>query len=81
MIINEAKKPIIVVTQKRNIMLKACVAIAITNTEGIKNLGTVPMINSMPMECAKIAISTATTAKEGRRKSMRRMMKLNLRVS
>jgi hypothetical protein len=50
------KKQIIVAIQKKNIMRKACAAIATTNTEETKDLGIVPTKSFTLMECAKTVI-------------------------
>lgn len=42
-------------------MPKECAQIAIINMEELKNLGCVPMINYMPVDCARIAILINTT--------------------
>ena len=52
-------------------MPRVSVTIAITNMEELKSHGIVLMRNSMPVACAKIAISTCTTRKNGNKRSTR----------
>jgi hypothetical protein len=58
-------------------MLKACVATVTTSTEETKDPGTVLTKSFMPMECARIAISTATTKRGGRRRKRSEMRSLS----
>lgn len=74
---NLEKKLIIVVILIRNTMLRECVETATTNTVGTKSLGTVLTKNSMPMECVRIAISTAITRRRERRKNKSEMKRLS----
>lgn len=55
----------------RLIMPRVSVTIVITNMEELKNHGIVLMRNSMPAACAKIATSTCTTKKNGKKRSTR----------
>jgi hypothetical protein len=52
----EERKAITVGTHKKSITLKECAATAITSLEETRNLGIALMINSMQVECARIAI-------------------------
>lgn len=57
-----------------NITPRVCAATATTNTEEPRSLGTAPMINSTPMECARTVTSTATTRREGKNGQRKNMM-------
>jgi len=48
---------------------RACVITVTTNTAELKNLGTVPMISSMPTECVRTVTSIHTTGKEGNKRT------------
>lgn len=61
-------------------MPKECAVTATTNMGGLKNLGTVLMVNFTPTECAKIATLTPTIAKEGR-KEMSKMRIVRCKVN
>jgi len=64
-----------VATKIKNTTLRECVVIAITNTEGLKNLGTVIMKSFTLTECAKIAISILITEREENKSLRKKMIK------
>jgi hypothetical protein len=66
---------------KRNITLKECAATATTNSEETRNLGIALTINSMQVECARIAILTVTIVRGGNKKMRRRMIRWNAPVN
>ena len=55
-----------------NTMLKECAITAIISMEELKNLGIVPMISFMQVECAKIATSIATIRKKEKRNNYKK---------
>ena len=61
---NSEKKPTIADTLRRSTMQRACAVTVTTNTAVTKKPGTAPTINFTPTECARIATSIATIAKE-----------------
>lgn len=61
----------------KHIMPRDFATIAIINMEEIKSHGTVLMRNSMLVECVKIATSTCTIRKNGKKLSTR-IKKMNL---
>jgi len=74
------KKRITADTLNVNTTPKECAVTAIIAMVEPKNLGTVLMRSYMPMECAKIVISTATIKKEEKREH-RRSMSLKYKIS
>lgn len=67
-IINLVKRKINVAMTTKFTMQRACATIVITNMDERKSLGTVAMINYMPLGCVKTAILITTIVREEKTK-------------
>jgi hypothetical protein len=78
---NLERKRITVATLRNSTMQKACVIIAITSMEGIKNLGIARTISFMQMGCVKIAILIAIIVREGKKRLTIKMRMFHIQVT